>query len=68
MVLTNILTCFIDLDIDLRITISIRNCTGRILRISDLCIANSELRVPRSDFRISGRLDLRSFRLWFIDL
>ena len=66
MVLTNILS--IDVDINFRIHVSIYNGTGRILRISDFCIAISELRVPRSDFRISERLDLPIFGLWFFRL
>ena len=59
--MTNISTCCIDVDTNLRIVISIYNCTGRFLRISDFCIPNSELRVPMSDFRSSERLDLQMF-------
>ena len=65
--MTIISTCCIDVDTNLRITISIYNGTGRFLRISDFCIPNSELRVPISDFRISERLDLQMFGLWFLD-
>ena len=65
--MTNISTCCIDVDTNLRITISIYNGTGRFLRISEFCIPNSELRVPISDFRISERLDLQMFGLWFLD-
>ena len=46
LVMTNISTCCIDVDTNLRITMSIYNGTGRFLRISDFCIPNSELRVP----------------------
>ena len=75
MVITNISTCCIDVDTHLRITISIYiymymyiyKGTGRFLRISDFCIPNSELRVQISDFRISERLDLQMFDLWFLD-
>ena len=55
--MTNVSTCCIGVDINLRIIISIYKGTGRFLRISDFCIPNSELRVPMSDFRISERLD-----------
>ena len=49
-VLTNISTCCLDVDTNLRITISIYNGTGRFLQISDFCIPNSELQAPMSDF------------------
>ena len=65
--MTTISTCCIDVDINLRITISIYDGTGRFLRIRDFCIPNSELRVPMSDFRISERLGLQMFGLWFLD-
>ena len=65
--MTNISTCCIDVDTNLCIIISIYNGTGRFLRISDFCIPNSELRVPMSDFRISERLDLQMFGVWFLD-
>ena len=68
--MTTISICCIDVDTNLRITISVYNGTGRFLRISDFCIPNSgrsELRVPISDLRISERLDLRMFGLWFLD-
>ena len=65
--MVNISTCCIDVDTNLHITISIYKGTGRILRISDFCIPKSELRVPMSDFRISERLDLQMFGLWFLD-
>ena len=64
--MTNISTSCIDVDTNLCITFSICNGTGRFLRISDFCIPNSELRVPMSDFRISERLDLQMFGLWFL--
>ena len=64
--MTNIPTCCIDVDTNLRITISMYYGTGRFLRISDFCIPNSELRVPISDFRVSERLDLQMFGLWFL--
>ena len=66
--MTNISTCFIDVDTNLRITISICSGTGRFLRISDFCNPNSELRVAITDFRISELLDLQMFGLWFLDL
>ena len=66
-VMTNFSTCCIDVDnTNLRINISIYN----FLRLLDFCIPNSErseLRVPISDFRISERLDLQTFGLWFLD-
>ena len=65
--MTNIATCCIDIDTNLRTTISIYNGTGRFLRISDFGSLNSELRVPISDFRISERLDLQMFGLWLLD-
>ena len=71
LVMTNMPTCCVDVDTNLRITISIYNGTGRFLRISDFCIQNSErseLQVPISDFRISERLDFQMFGLWFLDL
>ena len=64
--MTNISTCGIDVDTNLRITISIYNGSGRLLRISDFCIPNSELRVQIFDFRISERLDLQMFGLWYL--
>ena len=65
--MTNISTCCIDVDTNLRNIINIYNGTGRFLRISDFCIPNSELRIPMSDFRISERLDLQMFGLWCLD-
>ena len=65
--MTNISTCCIDVDTNLRITISMYTGTGRLLRISDFCGPNSELRVPIPDVRISERLDLQMFGLWFLD-
>ena len=68
--MTNIASCCMDVDTNLRITISIYNGTGRFLRISDFYILNSErsrLQVPTSDFRISERLDLQMLGLWFLD-
>ena len=65
--MTNISTCCIDVDTNLRITISTYNGTGSFLRISDFCSPNSELGVPISDFRISEGLDLQMFGLWFPD-
>ena len=65
--MTNISTCCIDVDANLGITISIYNGTGRFLRISDFGIPNFELGVPISDVRISERLHLQMFGLWFLD-
>ena len=65
--MTIISTCCIDVDANLRITISIYSGTGRFIRISDFCIPNSELGVPISGFRICERLDLQMFGLWFLD-
>ena len=65
--MTNISTCCIEVDTNLRITISMFNGKGRFFRISDFGILNSELRVPISDFRISARLDLQMFGRWFLD-
>ena len=65
--MSNISICCIDADTNLRITISIYNGTGCFLGISDFCIPNSELRVLMSYFRISERLDLQMFGLWFLD-
>ena len=65
--MTNISTCCIDVGTNLRITIRIHNGTVRFLQISGFCIPNSELRVPISDSRISERLDLQMFGLWFLD-
>ena len=65
--MTNISPCCIDVDTNLRITISMYNGTGHFLRISDFCLPNSELRVPISDFGISERLDFQMFGLWFLD-
>ena len=68
--MTNIPTCCLDVDTNLRSTTSIYNGTGRFLRILNFCIPNSELselRVPISDFRISERLDFQMFGLWFLD-
>ena len=65
--MTNISTCCIDVDTNLRIPVSIYNGTGRFLRISGFSIPNSELRVPISDVRISERLDSQMFGLWFLD-
>ena len=60
--MTNISTFCIDVDTNLRITISICNGTGRFLGILDFCSPNSELRVPISDFRISdGHMFGRGF-------
>ena len=67
--MTNISTCCIDVDTKLRIFMSIYNGTGRFIRILDFYIPNSErseLEVPISDFRISERLDLQMFGLWFL--
>ena len=63
--MTNISTCCVGVDTNLHITIRMCNGTGRLLRISDFCIPNSELPVPMSDFRIPERLDLQMFGLWF---
>ena len=35
--------------------------------IPDFGLLNSELRAPMSDFRISERLELQMFSLWFLD-
>ena len=62
--MTNVSTCYFDVDTNLRMTISIYtyihayNGTVRFLRITDFCILNSE------DFRT---LDLQMFCLWFLD-
>ena len=64
--MTNISTCCIDLIVSF-VLLSAYNGTGCFLRISDFCSPNSELRVPISDFRVSERLDLQMFGLWFLD-
>ena len=51
--MTSVSTCCIDVDTNLRITISIYNGTGRFLRISDFCIPSSEFRASSSDVRFS---------------
>ena len=65
--MTDISTCCIDVDTNLRFIISIYNGTDRFPRISDFCIPNSKLRVPMFDFRISERLDLQMFGLRCLD-
>ena len=53
LVLTNIFTCCTDVNLNFCSSICMYNSTGRILRILEFCIPNSELQVPSSEVRFS---------------